>query len=218
MDERAELAVACCGEAAGRKRDREATKGALLDAAKMVFAERGFDAATTREIASRAGVNEQLIQRYFSGKSGLLLAVVERYWREESGGCQLPPPAEDIETDLARFLRAQLDHSWKCRDFTRVVLARALVDPAIADEMARTLSQSRIPCLLKRLEGFRDRGAIAADADLANVAAGIATLSFGLGFLDQVVFGRCGEGIGAMIGTLAHTIAHGLTPRRATGG
>ena len=30
------------------------TKGALLDAAKMVFAERGFDAATTREIAGRA--------------------------------------------------------------------------------------------------------------------------------------------------------------------
>ncbi|PWC32635.1 TetR/AcrR family transcriptional regulator [Azospirillum sp. TSO35-2] len=208
----------CCGgetscDAGGRKRDRAATEGALLDAAKVVFADRGFDAATTREIAGRAGVNEQLIQRYFAGKSGLLLAVVERYWREEAGGCALPPPADDIETDLARFLHAQLKHSWECRDFTRVVLSRALVDPAIADEMARTLSQSRIPCLLKRLESFRDRGVIVADADLANVAAGIATLSFGLGFLDQVVFGRDDAGICAMVQTLARTIAYGLTPR-----
>ncbi|CAO3423387.1 TetR/AcrR family transcriptional regulator [Azospirillum doebereinerae] len=214
MDESEATADPCCGDAGNRKRDREATKSGLLDAAKMVFAERGFDAATTREIAGRAGVNEQLIQRYFSGKSGLLLAVVERYWREEAGGCALPPPDDDLETDLAHFLHAQLKHSWQCRDFTRVVLARALVDPAIADEMARTLSESRIPCLLKRLELFRARGSIAADADLANVAAGIATLSFGLGFLDQVVFGRDGERVCAVVGTLAHTIAHGLTPRR----
>lgn len=214
LDESAETADPCCGGDSGnRKRDREATKGVLLDAAKMVFAERGFDAATTREIAGRAGVNEQLIQRYFSGKSGLLLAVVERYWREESGGCALPPPAEDVETDLIQFLHAQLKHSWQCRDFTRVVLARALVDPAIADEMARTLSESRIPCLLKRLELYRARGAIVADADLANVAAGIATLSFGLGFLDQVVFGRDGERVCAVVSTLARTIAQGLTPR-----
>jgi TetR/AcrR family transcriptional regulator, regulator of cefoperazone and chloramphenicol sensitivity len=79
--------------------------------------------------------------------------------------------------------------------------------------MSRALSQSRIPCLMKRLEVFRDRGDIAANADLANVAAGIATLSFGLGFLDQVVFGRDNDRVSAVVTTLAHTIAHGLTPR-----
>jgi Transcriptional regulator len=200
-------------DAPARKRDREATKGALLDAAKMVFAERGFDAATTRDIAGRAGVNEQLIQRYFSGKAGLLLAVVERFGREEGSGCAMPPPGDDLEADLAGFLNHQLQHSWKCRDFTKVVLDRALVDPAIADEMARTLSENRIPCLLNRLESFRARGAIGSDADLANVAAGIATLSFGLGFLDQVVFGRNPERVAEVVRTLAHTMAHGLAPR-----
>lgn len=211
-----ELDETCAGggaEAPARKRDREATKGALLDAAKMVFAERGFDAATTRDIAGRAGVNEQLIQRYFSGKAGLLLAVVERYGREEGSACALPPPGGDLEEELARFLHHQIEHTWKCRDFTKVVLDRALVDPAVADEMARTLSESRIPCLIGRLESFRERGAIAPDADLANVAAGIATLSFGLGFLDQVVFGRNPERVCAIVRTLAHTLAHGLAPR-----
>lgn len=216
MDEISDKACAA-PEAPARKRDREATKGALLDAAKMVFAERGFDAATTRDIAGRAGVNEQLIQRYFSGKAGLLLAVVERYGREEGSGCAMPPPGDDLEADLAAFLQHQLQHTWKCRDFTKVMLDRALVDPAIADEMARTLAESRIPCLLNRLESFRARGAIAPDADLANVAAGIATLSFGLGFLDQVVFGRCPDRVGDVIRTLAHTMAHGLAPRAVKG-
>ncbi|AWK87366.1 TetR/AcrR family transcriptional regulator [Azospirillum thermophilum] len=202
-----------CGDAPGRKRDREATKGALLDAAKLVFAERGYDAATTREIAGRAGVNEQLIQRYFSGKAGLLLAVVERYGREEGGGCNLPPPDDDLETDLVNYLSFQLTHTWQCRDFTKVVMDRALVDPAVADEMAQTLGQARIPCLLNRLEGFRARGAIAADADLANVAAGLATLSFGLGFVDQVVFGHEPERVRGVVRSLAHTIARGLAPR-----
>lgn len=201
-----------CSVPPARRRDREATKGLLLDAAKMVFAERGFDAATTREIAGRAGVNEQLIQRYFSGKSGLLVAVIERYSREEEGNCDLPPLEKDLETDLIGFLHHQLKHTWRCRDFTKVMLDRALVDRAVADEMARSLSESRIPCLLKRLETYRARGAISDDADLASLAAGIATLSFGLGFLDQVVFGRNPENVCAMVRTLAQTIARGLAP------
>ena len=97
----------------------------------------------------------------------------------------------------------------------RLLLAAALAFPTAAqaaqDKPLRPRpepSPSTGPAL-----SIRDRGAIAADADLANVAAGIATLSFGLGFLDQVVFGRDDAGICAMVGTLAHTIAHGLTPR-----
>ena len=196
-----------------RKRDREATAKALLDAGKQVFAERGFDAATTREIATRAGVNEQLIQRYFNGKAGLLLAVVERYGREEAQGCTLPPTGNCVEAEIHTFLHRQAEHSWKCRDFTKVMMGRALVDPAIAAEMGRTLSESRIPCLLSRLEALRDKGLIDGQADLPNVAAGIATLSFGLGFLDQVVFAEDSERVCAVARSLATTIARGLVPR-----
>lgn len=50
----------------------------LLDAAESVFAELGFDAATTREIAAKAKVNSALIQYHFGGKSRLYEAVLER--------------------------------------------------------------------------------------------------------------------------------------------
>lgn len=201
-------------EPQARRRDRAATETALLDAAKMVFAERGFDASTTRDVAARAGVNEQLIQRYFGGKSGLLLAVVERYGCEETAhGCTLPPTTGDLEADLDAFLHHQLKHTWKCRDFTKVMLGRALLDPDIAEEMARTLQESRIPCLLGRLEALRDQGAIDPDADLPSVAAGIATLGFGLGFVDQVVFGKDPEKLCSIVSSLVRTMVKGLAPR-----
>ena len=213
LDEETPCAQGDEGCAGPHKRDREATANALLDAGKLVFAERGFDAATTREIAARGGVNEQLILRYISGKAGLLLAVVERYGREEAQGCTLPPIGNCVEETIHPFLLHQAEHSWKCREFTKVIMGRALVDPAIAAEMGRTLSQTRIPCLLSRQEELRGKGLIDPAADLPNVAAGIATLSFGLGFLDQVVFAEDSARVCAVARSIASTMARGLAPK-----
>src|SRR5579883_2178780 len=60
------------------RHDKAARQQALVDAASAIFAEQGYDAATTREIAERAACAEGLIHRYFGGKQGLLLAVLER--------------------------------------------------------------------------------------------------------------------------------------------
>ena len=48
----------------------------LLDAAQQLFAERGYRGTTTKDIAQRAGVSENLIFRYFNSKSELMLAAV----------------------------------------------------------------------------------------------------------------------------------------------
>jgi len=54
------------------------TRERILSAALSAFAERGFDGATTRDIAGRAGVNLGLIQYYFAGKQNLWRSAVER--------------------------------------------------------------------------------------------------------------------------------------------
>lgn len=48
----------------------------LLAAATELFADRGFDRTTTREIGERAGVDPALIARYFGSKTGLYVAAV----------------------------------------------------------------------------------------------------------------------------------------------
>lgn len=50
--------------------------GRLLEAGVDVFGKHGFDAATTRMIAKKAGVNIAAIPYYFNGKEGLYHAVV----------------------------------------------------------------------------------------------------------------------------------------------
>ncbi len=57
------------------------TKERLLDAAKKVFAEYGFDETTVRAICARAGVNLAAVNYHFGGKDKLYLAVLEEFFR-----------------------------------------------------------------------------------------------------------------------------------------
>lgn len=58
------------------KRNPDATKEALLHAARSAFQRAGYDGASTRQIAAEAGCNAALINRYFGGKLGLFKAVM----------------------------------------------------------------------------------------------------------------------------------------------
>jgi AcrR family transcriptional regulator len=60
-----------------RGEDRQSTKAQLLEAAGHVFAEKGFDRATGREICDRAGTNTAAVNYYFGGMDGLYTAVLE---------------------------------------------------------------------------------------------------------------------------------------------
>ncbi len=59
----------------GTRVRRGSAPGLLRDAARDIFAERGYR-ATTREIAERAGVSHELIFRYFESKEKLLFDAV----------------------------------------------------------------------------------------------------------------------------------------------
>ncbi|WP_024801485.1 TetR/AcrR family transcriptional regulator [Nocardia sp. BMG51109] len=63
-------------EPGGRKRDAVATRAAILAAAQQSFAERGYERATVRDIAARAGVNQALLFRYFGTKDDLFRAAI----------------------------------------------------------------------------------------------------------------------------------------------
>jgi AcrR family transcriptional regulator len=55
----------------------DATRERILTAALDVFSERGFDGASTREIAERAGVTQPLLNYHFSSKDELWRAAVD---------------------------------------------------------------------------------------------------------------------------------------------
>ena len=60
----------------GRRAGDSGTRDAILDAARDLFAERGFDGASLRAIATAAGVDPGLIRHFFGDKDTLFATTV----------------------------------------------------------------------------------------------------------------------------------------------
>jgi AcrR family transcriptional regulator len=81
----------------------------LVEVAKSVFAEHGYDGATVEEIAHRARVSKPIVYEHFGGKEGLYAVVVDRESRRllEMITSRLAPdlgPLEKIHSSAVAFL------------------------------------------------------------------------------------------------------------------
>ena len=96
----------------------EHTRQRLLEAAIGLFGELGYERASTRAIARRAGVSLPALQYYFGGKEGLHRACAQ--YITEDVRARLGPATERVRLALARgdLTRAEL-----------LGLLRAVVEP-----------------------------------------------------------------------------------------
>ncbi|CAM5357097.1 hypothetical protein STENM223S_06958 [Streptomyces tendae] len=63
--------------AGGRRRGETRTREAILGAARICFAERGFDGTSLRRIAETAGVDQALVHHFYGTKESLFLQALE---------------------------------------------------------------------------------------------------------------------------------------------
>jgi AcrR family transcriptional regulator len=63
-------------EVAGRRPGADSTRESVLDAARELFAARGYQATTVRAVASAAGVSPGMIHHFFATKDELFLAAI----------------------------------------------------------------------------------------------------------------------------------------------
>ncbi|MCU0511476.1 MAG: TetR/AcrR family transcriptional regulator [Anaerolineae bacterium] len=78
----------------------------LLDSAAQVFAELGYEQATTNSIAARAGVSIGSLYQFFSDKEALLVALEERYVADLRAVVQQHlDPARSAQLTTAALLR-----------------------------------------------------------------------------------------------------------------
>ena len=99
---------------------------AIVSAADSVFGEVGFDAASTREIAERSGVNKALIHYHFGTQEGLLEIILDGYYeklgatvREALGG------EGSLRHRLERLVDAYSDFLSRNQGFCRIVQREA---------------------------------------------------------------------------------------------
>src|ERR1700676_2872861 len=80
----------------------------ILDGARAVFLELGFDGASMGEIARAAGVSKGTLYVYFADKCRLFEAIVEEEVHERRQLAFYFDPACDIKTTLRRFGEAYI--------------------------------------------------------------------------------------------------------------
>jgi AcrR family transcriptional regulator len=141
------------GTRACRSRDAAASKDALLQAARALFGQQGFEGTTIREIGERAGVDAALIARYFGSKADLYIAAVAA---EDADG--VPSQYEGLE-QMADVMMARADQrgpgpvvqaivrsdtSAEIRDAALDRLARRMVGPLVANMRAQGVDRPQL--------------------------------------------------------------------------
>lgn len=95
---------------------REATKAAVLDAARKVFLAQGFDGATIKAIADEAGVSPGTVLNAEPSKAALLVSILRNEYAAMAEACEqmeaaLSGPApERLSTLLHMLLDAHVRH------------------------------------------------------------------------------------------------------------
>lgn len=85
--------------------DESSKRRQILDGARTVFMDLGFDGASMSEIARAAGVSKGTLYVYFADKSRLFEAIVEDEVLEKARLAYNLDPARDAETTLREFGR-----------------------------------------------------------------------------------------------------------------
>ncbi len=91
-------------------RSGASARAAILKAAAEEFADRGYEAASLRAIARRAGVDSALVHHYFDDKADLFTASLEAPLRPDRAlEVILAGPHDEIGVSIVRFLLEQLE-------------------------------------------------------------------------------------------------------------
>lgn len=118
---------------AGRRPDGAATRTSLLEAAGAVFAESGFDRATAKEIAHRAGANAAAVNYHFGGIEPLYADVLAEAHRRLVN-YQVLARAVSVDQDpkerlrrliglLVSVVRSESSTSWPAKVIVRELIA-----------------------------------------------------------------------------------------------
>lgn len=135
-----------------------ATYEALLEAARAIFADRGYDAAQTPDIAQRAGVSVGSFYRYFKDKRHVFVEMIGHHLAEAHGEVAAQLTADRFRTSDPRqaidvALEVLFAHVRRYPELHRVYLAMSMRDDDVAALRARfeALGEALIAGLVEAL-------------------------------------------------------------------
>jgi AcrR family transcriptional regulator len=133
--------------ATSRPRNAQATRTAILEAARACFTEGGYEHVGVRDVATRAGVNGALVIRYFGSKMKLFAEAL-------AGRFAFDSISDGHALDGNRMARVVLERKERGGRVNAVLaLVRSAPDPQAAAILKRGLEDDFIKPLAASLHG-----------------------------------------------------------------
>ena len=193
----------------------EARRNQILDAAAQVFAEKGFHRATTREIASTAGISEGTIYNYFDNKEGLLIGIMVRLAQLESMNEELVEALQgDVREFFVTMFSQRSNRIQQVQEMLKAVLPEVMVNPELREPFYQQFVL-RIGTLLEQYIRTRIDLEHVRPVDAALVARAVQGMFVGMLILRILGDEPLQAGWDDVPEVLATMIFDGLSPREA---
>ncbi|AWP34699.1 TetR/AcrR family transcriptional regulator [Pantoea eucalypti] len=121
------------------KESAEALRTRILDAAIVLFIEKGIEKVTTRELTESMGISRSHIYHYFSNWQTLCLAALERFMQVDfetfADSLKMLTPRQRLATLIESHLPSAPDATWQLYASFWQTAAHNEAYAALADEM-----------------------------------------------------------------------------------
>ena len=162
-----------------------ATRGALVQLAGELFAERGYIETSIRDISRHASVTSGAIYGHFRNKAELLAEAINKWTAEQLEAETMGQPGE---TDYIETLTRQA-RRWPKRRQLRALIVQGAAAAQTDEETRNRLREEQLAHIKVWLEGYerdRDRLGIHPSVDMETAVLYIWTTELGLGVLESV--------------------------------
>lgn len=147
------------------------TRQKVLDAARTLFAERGYDAATIRDIAKGAGMSTGAVFANFQDKAELFEAVFSEEMEGLLADIRTAAAAEGRVLDrLSNGLTAGYHRSLDHLPLMQAMVARSWFQPEDADLRSRAFVRPLVEAVAELLQAGVREGELRQDVDLPLLA------------------------------------------------
>lgn len=113
------------------------TRDRILKAALRLFAKRGFEATTTRDLAEAAGVAEGTLFRHFPTKKAILIEVATQGWVDLLTDLLTALSEMGSYRAIAQVMRKRVLHLHENADIMRVCFMEAQFHPDLRERIQR---------------------------------------------------------------------------------
>jgi AcrR family transcriptional regulator len=152
-----------------RQREKEGTRQRILDAARELFVEHGYDAVTMRKLAERIEYSPTAIYVHFADKATLMRELSICDFQTFTEAFQSSPPDPDPVRRLQQLGRTLVRFAQEHRNQYRLLFMTERPEPD-AEQLAAKPEEDAYSLLVRAVSAARDAGLLHPEWDLDTVS------------------------------------------------